>query len=197
MFIIAEVFIDDDVGETAFACDLSECKGACCCIEGGRGAPLEDSEVPEVVAAYPVVKQYLDHTSIRVIESQGLVEGVPGDFATSCVDHKQCVFVYLEKGIAQCSLERAYLEGKTNWRKPLSCHLFPLRVRGSHRDHLQYEVIEECAGGRRQGERHGITLRSFLKEPLTRKYGEEWYDTFDRCCTEKTLDNVTTSYPGT
>jgi len=182
MFVIGEAVIDDAVGTASFCCDLKKCKGACCCIEGGRGAPLEDDEVLEIENAYPIVKQYLSENSIRTIEASGLYEGSPGNFATTCIDHRECVFVYFEDGIARCSFERAYEEAKTDWRKPISCHLFPIRVRTFGQDIVHYEQIDECEAGRAKGASDDVQLVDFLKDPLIRKYGKAWYKKFlDRC----------------
>jgi hypothetical protein len=185
MFVIGEAVIDDAVGSASFCCDLKKCKGACCCIEGGRGAPLEDDEVLEIEKAYPVVMQYLREKSIRTIEASGLYEGSPGNFATTCIDHRECVFVYFEDGIARCSFERAFEEGKTDWRKPISCHLFPIRIRKFGQDFVRYEQIDECRPGRESGKLHEVKLVDFLKDPLVRRYGEAWYNKcVERCSFE-------------
>ena len=175
MFIIGEAVIDETVGRAHFRCDVEKCRGACCCIVGGRGAPLEDDEVLEVRKAYPVVKQYLPERSIRVIGAAGMVEGGPGNFATPCIDSRECVYVVFEDGIARCVFEKAFAEGKIDWRKPLSCHLFPVRVRPSMQDLVSYEEIDECLPGRMRGNAEAVRLVDFLKDPLIRRYGEEWY----------------------
>lgn len=182
MFVIGEAVVDNAVAHASFCCDLERCKGACCTLEGGRGAPLEDDELLEIKKAYPIVKRYLDDAHIRTIESKGLYEGSPGDYTTMCVENRACVFVSMEDGIARCSFEKAYLNGETDWRKPISCHLYPLRVRRRARDVLQYDVIDECAAGRRRGEQEQIPLAEFLREALTRKYGRAWYKQFKRIC---------------
>ena len=182
MFIIGEAVIDDAVGEASFCCDLKECKGACCTLPGGRGAPLEDDEVLELQKAYPNAKQYLTQRNREIIEHQGMVEGSPGNFATTCIDNKDCVFVYFEGDVAKCSLERAYEEGKTDWKKPISCHLFPIRIRRFEKDFLRYEEIPECQAGRDLGMNKQIKVADFLKEPLIRKYGKEWYRSFIHYC---------------
>ena len=178
MFEIGEAVIDDDAGTVSFCCDLPSCHGACCTLPGGRGAPLEDDEVLEIEKAYPVARQFLGEKSIRAVASAGLTEGVSGDFATPCLDGEECVFVYFEHGIARCSFERAFEHGLTDWRKPLSCHLFPLRIRQFGKDFIRYEMIDECAPGRRKGDTEKIPLREFLREPLIRRYGEAWYRKF-------------------
>ena len=178
MFVIGEAAIDDAVGGESFCCDLHACKGACCTLPGGRGAPLEDDEVLEIAKAYPAARQFLTERSQQAIDAAGLTDGRYGDFATPCIDQRECVFVFFEDGIAKCSFERAYERGLTDWRKPISCHLFPIRIRHFGRDFLRYEVIEECAPGRRHGELQEVKLHDFLKEPLVRRFGEEWYERF-------------------
>lgn len=182
MFIIGEAVIDDDVKQAAFACDLGQCKGACCTLEGGRGAPLENNEVLELYKAYPLVKKYLDERNIQIIERDGPVEGLPDDPATRCIDGRDCVFVHYVNGIAKCSIETAFLNGESDWRKPISCHLFPLRIRHVGRDIIRYEHLAECEAGRRHGRTHGIQLFDFLREPLIRKYGQSWYEQFKHHC---------------
>jgi hypothetical protein len=191
MVIIGEAVIDEAVAEARFCCDLAVCKGACCTLEGGRGAPLEDEEVLEIYKAYPIVKRYLDERNIRTIEADGLVDGAPGDYATACVERRECVFAYVEEGVARCSFEKAYLAGETDWRKPLSCHLFPIRIRRFGKDFVRYETIDECEGGRMRGEKEHIALHEFLRSPLTRKYGELWYEKFLQYCKSKTGERVT------
>jgi Protein of unknown function (DUF3109) len=185
MFIIGEAFIEDRVGDEEFACDPGACRGACCTLEGGRGAPLDDREVEEIRRTFPAVERILPERSLQTIREVGLVEGVPGDYATPCVERRECVYVYFERGIARCSFERAYLAGETRWRKPLSCHLFPLRVRRFGQEFLHYEEIEECAAGRRRGSVEGISLSEFLKEPLVRRFGATWYETFAAECSAR------------
>ncbi len=183
MIVIGEAVIDDTVGHVSFCCDLHVCKGACCCISGGRGAPLKDEEVQEIEKAYPIVKQYLSEKSIETIETAGLVDGRPGDHATMCVDQQECVFVHFDNGIAKCSFERAFVEGKIDWQKPISCHLFPIRIHPmAGREFLRYVEIEECAGGRKRGRDEKVRLVRFLKDPLVRRYGEAWYDDFLAAC---------------
>ncbi len=184
MFIIGEAVIDDEVGKESFCCDLRECKGACCTLPGSRGAPLEDNEVLELRKAYPGAKQYLSQRNIDFIETHGMVDGISGSYATTCIEDRDCVFVYYDDDVAKCSLERAYEEGRTEWRKPLSCHLFPIRVRTFGQSSLRYERLAECEPGRTLGQTQGVKLRDFLKVALVRRFGAEWYRSFlDRCRT--------------
>lgn len=190
MVIIGEAVIDAGVAEARFSCDLDVCKGACCTLEGGRGAPLEDEEVLEIYKAYPIVKRYLDERNIQTIEADGLVDGTPGDYATPCIERRDCVFAYFESGIARCSFEKAYLAGETQWRKPMSCHLFPIRIRHFGKDFVRYETIEECSGGRANGESQNVALHEFLREPLMRKYGSAWYENFSQYCRSRMAERA-------
>jgi hypothetical protein len=182
MFIIGEAIIEDQLADEKFACDPAVCKGACCTIEGGRGAPLEDEEVEEIRRCFPAVERFLPGRSLFTIKRAGLVEGRPGDYATPCVDGRECVYVCFEQGVARCGFERAFLAGATKWRKPISCYLFPIRIRRFGQEFLRYEQIDECAAGRKRGAAEGISLWEFLKDPLVRKFGTSWYQTFRAEC---------------
>jgi hypothetical protein len=175
MLLVDSIVVDDEVVTARFCCDVQACAGACCCLEGGRGAPLEDAEVPLLRESYAAAKDYLPSSSREIIEQRGPVEGVPGDYATVCIDRRECVFVYFDRGIAKCSIERAYLEGRTGWRKPLSCHLFPIRFRRFGQDFVRYEQIAECQSARERGAAEDVPLLDFVREALIRKFGEQWY----------------------
>ncbi|TAK58368.1 MAG: DUF3109 family protein, partial [Bacteroidetes bacterium] len=149
-----------------------------------RGAPLMDEEIPELERAFPAIAHYLPVRHLEAIQTSGMYEGEPGSWATTCIDNKACVFVYYEGDIAKCSLEKGYLNGETTWRKPISCHLFPIRVTSQPRTMLRYETIEECDAAVERGEQEHITLPDFLKEPLIRRFGEEWYNEFIEVCNE-------------
>ncbi|MBI4548969.1 MAG: DUF3109 family protein [Ignavibacteriae bacterium] len=182
MFVIGETVIEDHIGNERFACDVIKCKGACCTMPGGRGAPLEDNELEELARASPFAKRYLSEQHRKVIERSGLYEGSSGNHATTCVDNRACVFVYYEKGFARCSLEKAYLDGKTSWRKPLSCHLFPIRVSDDGMMLLRFRSIPECVPALQRGREENMPLYEFLKDSLIRKFGDEWYDEFRNEC---------------
>ena len=185
MFKIAEIAVDARVPGLRFACDLGECKGACCTLKGGRGAPVTDAEVDEIFAAFPVVKKYLPREHRDWIETRGLVEGAPGVYATQCIDEHACVFVYYEEGVAKCSFERAFLKNEIKWRKPLSCHLFPLRAGNGTDPELRFEYLHECEPAHDRGSREGIQLFTFLKDVLVRAYGAGWYQQFETECKER------------
>ncbi len=182
MFIIGEVRVEKQIANVQFACDLKRCKGACCTMPGGRGAPLLESEIQELEQAFPIVKKYLPESHLQVIQEQGMYEGFPGYRATVCVDEGACVFVYYEDDIARCSLERAYLNGEIKWKKPISCHLFPIRVSTFPKTTLRYEEIDSCTPAIERGKNEQVELFDFLEEPLTRRFGEAWYQEFHKTC---------------
>jgi hypothetical protein len=105
-----------------------------------------------------------------------MYEGSPGNYTTVCIHNRECVFVHFEDGVARCSFETAHGEGRLEWRKPISCHLFPVRIRKGGFPRLTYEQIDECRAGREKGARLGIPLADFLKDALITKFGETWYD---------------------
>ena len=136
LILFDDKLIDEDIFKKKFACDLKKCKGACCTFYGDFGAPVLDNEVKIIEAFYPIVKKYLSMRSVNYIENKGMIEGSPENYTTVCIDKKECVFVYWEDGIAFCAIEKAYLKGEIDFRKPLSCHLFPIREASWSRNKL-------------------------------------------------------------
>lgn len=181
MFKIGEATIEDSIAHERFACDLVRCRGACC-TPGRRGAPLEDAELAEITRAYQAAQRFLSQNHRHFIEQFGLFEGVKGNFATTCIDERDCVFVFYEDGVAWCALERAYVTGETQWRKPISCHLFPIRVSSQPTARLRYEKISECHPAIARGQDNNVPLYEFLHEPLVRKFGDAWYVEFLEEC---------------
>jgi hypothetical protein len=194
MFAVDDILISDDLLEAPFACDLGRCRGACC-VHGDRGAPLEPEERAELDAALPVVWDALRPEARAVIEREGTwVEEAPGEYGTACVDGRECVFVVYEgggptKGVAKCALQRAYHAGRLAFEKPISCHLFPIRIEewvGT--TVLNYERAELCRPAIGHGSRLGILLPDFLRAPLTRRFGAEWYERFRAACRERAAE---------
>jgi hypothetical protein len=177
MLPILDIIADDALASTRFACDLGHCKGACCTMPGGRGAPVDDAEVAFVRESVDAALPYLPERNREIIRTLGPLEGRSGDWATRCIDNRDCVFVYYDGAVAKCAIERAHFNGETPFRKPISCHLFPIRVTdvlgGAY---LRYEEIPECEGALKNGEKKGIPLYRFLKDALTRAFGKETYD---------------------
>ena len=177
--------IDNAIPAVKFACDISRCKGACCTIPGHRGAPLLDEELEEIERAYPVIKKYLSYRHRDTIEERGMFQGRPGDYTTQVVDRQDCVFVLFEDGAAKCAFEKAHSNNEISWRKPISCHLFPIRIDRGTPERLRYEQILECRPAIERGERENLPLAEFLKSSLVRAYGEEWYAAFLTYCRRK------------
>ncbi len=179
---MARIRVDAQVSHLRFACDLAACKGACCTIPGGTGAPLLADEREQIKQAYSSVSRYLPEAHRAVIEREGLIAGSLEDPVTPCFDDRACVYVMYESGMAKCAFEWAYLREEISWRKPLSCHLFPLRTDGGYDRRLRYEQILECQPALRRGRSENIPLWQFLKEPLIRAYGGEWYQRLVSLC---------------
>ena len=177
MIEIGSTILSRDIFEVHFLCDLLKCKGACC-IEGDSGAPLTREEAQIIEAEFPVYADYLPGKHKHEIEKQGFsVIDKDGDLVTPLINNGQCVYTYSdEKGILKCAIEKAYFEGKTTFRKPVSCHLFPIRITAYKRfDAVNYQELAICKPGKECGRSAKLPLYKFLKEPLIRKYGEEWY----------------------
>jgi len=179
MFVVDNVLISDDLVQAAFCCNLGACMGACC-VQGASGAPLESNELAEVEAVLPHVKSKLRKEALEVIEKEGVYEELaPGHHATTCVGDAECVFVRYEGHIAKCSIQEAYQEGKVSFEKPISCHLYPIRVQPlGEFEALNYEQIDICTPAIKHGSNTGTYLAEYLESPLTRKYGPEWYAQF-------------------
>ncbi len=166
--------IDPAIEETSFACDLKACRGACCTLRGGRGAPLLDEELSHILDILPTVLPTLPDVHQNVIDSYGAVEGPPGDYHTTCIDNAACVFVRFEGPVAHCAIEQAYHRGEIAWRKPLSCHLFPIRIDRGEISHIRFEYISECRPALQRGQLEGIPLTSFVADALDRAFGMTW-----------------------
>lgn len=177
MILIDDTCISDDIAEKFFVCNLEKCKGACC-VEGDLGAPLEESELPVMEEIYEAVKPYLTAEGIAAIEAQGkYIKDWEGDYSTTTINDRECAYAfYDEQNILKCGIEQAYLDGKTDFKKPISCHLYPIRITKYDNFHaLNYDRWSICSDACTLGEQLGVEVYRFLKEPLIRAYGEEWY----------------------
>lgn len=177
MLEIGRTIVSLDILEKQFLCDLLKCKGACC-VEGDSGAPITKEEVQAIEESWPGIEPYIPEEHLEEIKKQGFaVIDFEGDLVTPLVNSHQCVYTYRDNGILKCGIEKAYLEGKSKFRKPVSCHLFPIRITEYKRfDAVNYQQIDICKPGRKCGKAEKLPLYVFLKEPLIRKYGEEWYE---------------------
>jgi hypothetical protein len=185
MFEMQNTIIDDSIPWVKFACDTRICKGACCTMAGGMGAPLLNEEISIIERSFEVVRNDLPEEHRKTIERKGLYEGDPDTYTTTCYNNRACVFVIYEDGIARCSIEKAFFAGRLEWRKPVSCHLFPIRVEIGSEKRLRYERITECIPALNRGEAEGIFLLHFIREPLIRSFGSSWYNNLDEVCRRK------------
>ena len=176
MIQIEDKILSIDIFKKHFLCDLNTCKGACC-VEGDSGAPVTKEEKKILKIIFNKVKPYMRKEGIDSIKKHGITEiDSEGDTTTSLVKNKECSFVVFENGIAKCSIEKAYNEGKINFRKPISCHLFPIRTKKySNFEAVNYEEIKICKPACACGSKLKIPLYVFLKDSLIRKYGNKWY----------------------
>ena len=177
MIQIDNTLISFDIFEKHFLCNLAECKGVCC-VEGDSGAPLTNEEALLIEELYPVFIKYLSEENKKEVEKQGTsVVDRDGDLVTPIRDNRECVFTFIdENGITKCAIEKAFLNGEITFRKPVSCHLFPIRITEYKAyDAVNYQQLDFCKPGRTCGNKNKLPLYKFLKEPLIRKYGEQWY----------------------
>lgn len=185
MFKVQKTILSEDIASAKFACNLPKCKGACCVV-GDAGAPVAADEISVLKKAYQKLKNELRPRARAVVEQEGLVKGNnKKGYELACTDGKECVFViYTENDVALCSIQKAYFEGRLNWEKPLSCHLFPVRLKKINNfDYASYEYLPElCSSGCKKGKQEGTYLSEFLKKPLIRRYGIEWYEEFQNAC---------------
>ncbi len=193
MIIIDNKIISNDIAEKQFVCDLAKCKGGCC-EDGDAGAPLLQEELALVDEHYETIKPYLTKESINEIEKKGRYyfdEEFGWVTQTLSSDNEICVYGYREEnGLIKCAFEQAYNEGKIAWKKPISCHLYPIiAYKGKHGDYerLNYEPREKmCSPACALGKELQVPVYKFLKEPLIRKYGEEFYEVLEQAVAHQT-----------
>jgi len=187
MVIVGNILVSEDIFEKKFLCDLNACKGACCVL-GDGGAPLSFEEADKLEEIYSKIKSELTEEGKNAIEKQGhyLLDS-DGDLVTPLVDGKHCAYAVFDKdGIAGCGIEKAWLNGKTKFRKPISCHLYPIRVKKLvDIDALNYHTWDICKLACACGSKLDIPVYLFLKDALIRSYGEEWFELL--CITAKEL----------
>ena len=186
MIEINDTVISLDLIENFFHCDLACCKGECC-VEGDAGAPLEKEEFDILRKILPAVWNDLSPEAQAVINRQGVgYIDISGDIVTSIVNGRNCVFTcYDTDSICKCAIEKAYNEGRIDFMKPVSCHLYPIRVK-RYKDYyaVNYHQWRVCRAAEILGKQKRLPLYKFLREPLVRKFGEEWYNALDTCALE-------------
>lgn len=184
MLQIGTALVSLDLIERFFCCDLSKCLGECC-IEGDAGAPINEEEYDTLKKILPEIWDDLLPKAQEVIKQQGVAYvDEEGDLVTSIVDGKNCVFTcYGDNGMCYCAIEKAYREGRVDFYKPISCHLYPVRI-DEYKDFsaVNYHRWKICKAAEVLGRKNNIRVYQFLKEPLTRRFGKEWYDELCVAC---------------
>ncbi len=171
-----DTLISSEVFSSQFVCNLNACKGACC-IEGDRGAPLDTEDIEQINKNLDLIRPYMNAQGLELLESEGFHEGEEiEDIATTCLPTGECVFVYKENGILGCAIEKSFKAGHSTYYKPGSCHLYPIRLgRIGKFESLNYHKWDICKAACALGKELNVPVFQFLKDPLTRKYGEAWY----------------------
>lgn len=177
MIKVGEVLVSDDIKQVEFVCHLEKCKGACC-VEGDLGAPLEEGELEQMRSIQEAVGPYLTKLGLEAIRKQGpYILDEDGDYSTPTIGGRECAYAHYDQhGILKCGIEQAYLDGKIDFRKPISCHLYPIRItRKKEFEAVNYHKWNICSAACSLGKSLQVPLYRFLKDPLIRKYGEAWY----------------------
>ena len=181
MIEIGDTIISTEVLENRFVCDIVACKGACC-VEGDGGAPVESDEVDKIEEVYDKVKPYMTEKGIQAVEEQGtVVVGSDNELETPLIDGAECAYTYFEEdGTAKCAIEKAYLNKEIDFKKPISCALYPIRLL-EHKTFtsVNYHHWPICQPACECGKKMNVKTYKFLKDPLIRKFGEEWYKTLE------------------
>ncbi|MGM0545943.1 MAG: DUF3109 family protein [Bacteroidota bacterium] len=190
MFKVQNTILSDAIATARFACDLPKCKGACCVV-GDAGAPVAEDEVSKLEEAFELLKDELHPDARKTVEKNGAVRKTQYGLELSCRDNEECVFVTYEDDVAYCSIQKAFMEGRIEWEKPVSCHLYPIRLKKVGAiEYANFEYVNKlCAPACIKGEKENIYLSEFLEKPLTRRYGKAWYRKFEETCKEIRMQN--------
>jgi hypothetical protein len=185
MFQLEKTIVSEELFEKEFVCNLNACHGACC-VDGDAGAPLDKEETKILAEIYPKVKPFLRSEGIKAIEEQGThIVSEFGELETPLIDGKDCAYVIFDGKTALCGIEQAYNQGEVNWKKPVSCHLYPIRVKEySDFAAVNYHKWHICSDACALGEELSVPVYKFVKEALIRKFGQQWYDELEKVAEE-------------
>ena len=180
MFQLGKTLVSEEIIENDFVCNLASCKGACC-VDGDAGAPLEKEETTILESNYNNVKPLLRDEGIAAIQKQGTFITTPnGDFETPLIDGNECAYVIFDGATALCGIEQAYNQGLIAWKKPISCHLYPVRVKDfTEFSAINYHRWEICDDACSLGKELQVPIYKFVKEALIRKFGADWYSSLE------------------
>jgi hypothetical protein len=186
MFQLGKSIVSEELLEKEFVCNLGACKGACC-VEGEAGAPVTDAEVLVLKEIYPKIKSFLRPEGIAAIEAQGThIVSDLGDLETPLVEGRECAYVtFNENGTASCGIEVAYKAGVVDFRKPISCHLYPVRIQEySEFSAVNYHKWPICNDACTLGKELKVPVYKFVKEALIRRFGEAWYGELEKIASD-------------
>lgn len=181
MFDIDGNIVSEDILLRHFACDIAKCKGICC-IEGDSGAPLEEAEGELLSRDYAAYRPYMTAEGIAAVESQGfMVLDSDGDWTTPLINGAECAYTYSEGGVTLCAIEKAWLAGECEFQKPISCHLYPIRLINFSAGGvgLNYHRWSVCHSACENGKKLGIPLYKSLRSAIVRRFGEDFYQALD------------------
>lgn len=182
MIQIGKTLVSEDIIEKHFVCNLSACKGQCC-ISGDAGAPLEENELQIIKAIYPKVKPFMRQEGILAVEKYGTyITNEDNEYETPLVNNAECAYlIFDDNKVALCAIEEAYNQGKVDWKKPVSCHLYPIRVREySDFSGINYDRWDICDDACALGKELQVPIYKFVKDALIRKFGKDWYDELEK-----------------
>ena len=187
MIKIGNTLISDDLLDRFFVCDLEKCKGACC-VEGDLGAPLEEEELDRLRENFNGIAPFLTERGRKEIEKQGLyVFDVEGDYSTPTINGRECAYaIYDEKGLLRCGIETAYENGQSKFNKPISCHLYPVRIsKNTSNIAVNYDNWDICNPACTLGSVLNVPVYKFLKEALIRRFGQDWFEQLEKFAEKK------------
>lgn len=185
MFQLGKTIVSEDILGKDFVCNLSACKGACC-VDGDAGAPLSKEETAILESIYPQIKPFLRPEGIAAIEAQGSwAIGAEGELETPLIENRDCAYVIYDGPTALCGIEQAYNQGVVSWKKPVSCHLYPIRVKDfTEFAAVNYDKWDICSDACLLGKELQVPVYKFVKEALIRRFGIDWYTELEQVAEE-------------
>jgi hypothetical protein len=185
MFQLGKTIVSEDILGKDFVCNLSACKGACC-VDGDAGAPLSKEETAILESIYPQIKPFLRPEGIAAIEAQGSwAIGTEGELETPLIENRDCAYVIYDGPTALCGIEQAYNQGVVSWKKPVSCHLYPIRVKDfTEFAAVNYDKWDICSDACELGKELQVPVYKFVKEALIRRFGIDWYTELEQVAEE-------------
>lgn len=185
MFQVGDTILSEKIATERFLCDITRCKGACCVV-GESGAPVDEDEIPFLEQAYRQLKKRMKPGAVECVEGEGLVLGnSENGYEINCVESGECVFATVNSnGVATCTIQDAFQRGEFSWEKPISCHLYPIRLNHiAGVEYANFEYIPDlCSTGCDRGEETGTYLSEFLETAFLRRYGRKWVEEFKIAC---------------